>query len=149
MALITKEQYARRNENASKRMIENSKNDLLTKEQHEAIALLCRARHELHSNQAHAITEDYRGLKQAIVTANIAICENKLAPMSFCPVDSSDYIDIDSLCEIEYEEDEYDSEYERISSELENLNSRIENYLRQIDAMYNTNYAPTGALRIF
>lgn len=149
MAHLTKDDYSRRNENAAKRMLENSKNDSLTEEQHEAISMLCTARHNLHSDKRHAIIEDYKGLKQAIVSANIAILESGIEPMNFVGTDSSDYIDIDSLNELDYEEEEYDSEYERISSELETLNSKIEKYLSEIDKSYNTNYAPTGAQRIF
>ena len=149
MAHLSTDDYSRRNENAAKRMIENSKNEALTKEQHEALSMLCTARHELHSDKRHAIIEDYKGLKQAIVIANIAIMESGIESMSFVGTDSSDYIDIDSLNEIEYEEDEYDVEYERISGELELLNSKIENYLSAIDSKYNTNYAPTGGQRIF
>lgn len=149
MAHLTKEDYSKRNENAAKRMLENSKNDSLTEKQHEAISMLCTARHELHSNKRHAIIEDYKGLKQAIVSANIAILESGIKPMDFVGTDSSDYIDIDSLNEIEYTEDEYESEYERISNELEELNEKIENYLSEIDSKYGTNYAPTGAQRVF
>ena len=149
MAHLTKEQYNRRSENAAIRMAKNAENTSLTEEQHDALSMLCTARHELHSDKRHAITEDYKGLKQAIVTANIAISESGLQYMNFVGIDNSDYIDIDSLNEIEYEEDEYDSEYERISNELENLNTKIENYLSEIDSKYGTNYAPTGAQRIF
>ena len=149
MAHLTKEDYSRRNENAAKRILENSKNDSLTEEQHEAISMLCTARHELHSNKRHAIIEDDKGLKQAIVFANVAILKSGIEPMNFVGTDSSDYIDIDSLNELDYEEEDYDSEYERISSELETLNSKIEKYLSEIDNSYNTNYAPTGAQRIF
>jgi len=149
MSICSKEQYSRRNENAAKRMAENAKNISLTEEQHEALSVLCTARHELHSNKHHAIIEDYNGLKQALVTANIQIQESCLEPMNFVGTDSSDYIDIDSLNEIDYEEEDYANEYERISSELEDLNLKIEKYLFDIDKKYNTNYAPTGALRNF
>lgn len=149
MAYLTKEQYRRRNENAANRMIKNAENTSLTEEQHYAISNLCTARHELHSNKRHAIIEDYKGLKRAIVSANRAILESGIEPMNFVPTDSSDYIDIDSLNELDYEEEEYNSEYERISGELELLNNKIEKYLFEIDSKYNTNYAPTGAQRIF
>ena len=149
MAYLTKEQYSRRNENAANRMAKNAENTALTEEQHEAISNLCTARHKLHSNMRHAIIEDYNGLKKAIVNANVAIYECGLTPMSFIGTDRSDYIDIDSLNEIEYTKEEYDSEYERISNELEKLNSKIEDYLSEIDSKYSTNYAPTGAQRMF
>lgn len=148
MAHLTKEQYSRRNENASNRMVKNAENTALTEEQHESLSNLCTARHKLHSDKRHAVVEDYNGLKKAIVDANVAIYECGLTPMSFVGTDSSDFIDIDSLNEIEYSEDEYDSEYERISNELEKLNSKIEHYLSEIDSKYGTNYAPTGVQRI-
>ena len=150
MAYLSKEQYSRRNENAAKRMVENAKNIALTEEQHEALAELCSARHDLHSNKRQVIIDDYNNYKQNIVYANIKLLESGLIPMYFVGTDESDYIDIDSFSEFELQDDEnFDDEYFRISEELEDLNSKIEAYLSEIDKTYNTNYAPTGAQRIF
>lgn len=149
MGFLNKNEYSKRRENAYKRYISNSENDSLTSEQHEAIQHLCTARHNLHSNKKHAIIDDYNGLKQAIIEANVAIKLSGLTPMSFVGTDTIDYVDIDSLNELDIEEEDYDDNYIRISGELEDLNSKIEEYLGNIDKTYNTNYCPSGKQRKF
>lgn len=149
MGFLNKNEYSKRRENAYKRYISNSENDSLTSEQHEAIQHLCTARHNLHSNKKHAIIDDYNGLKQAIIEANVAIKLSGLTPMSFVGSDIVDYVDIDSLNELDIEEEDYDDNYIRISGELEDLNSKIEAYLGNIDKTYNTNYCPSGKQRKF
>ena len=158
MGHLNKYQYSYRNESASRRVIENSRNSALTDEQHEALSNLCKARHELHSNIDSCIINDCHGYKKELIVCNIAIGESGLSDMSFIPSDITDYIDIDDFqCLYEIEtvpEDEmekqnwYDDNYSRIYSELELLNSNIEKFLREIDVKYGTNYCPTGNLRI-
>jgi hypothetical protein len=147
MAHLTKTQYFLRNENAAKRMQENAKVETLTELQHDALANLCTARHNIHSNMKHIIISDENGYKQSIITCNADLLERGLTPMSFVGTDMSDYIDIDSISEIG--EDDYEEDYERISVELEKLNKKIENYLSEIDNKYGTSYCPTGKQRIF
>ncbi len=150
MAKLTKDQYMKRSENAAKRMVESAKNDLLTQEQHDALAFLCSARHELHSNIGSVAQNDENGLKQAIITANYLLIDSGLKPMSFVGTDESDYIDIDSIDELHEvgESVDLDEDLARIISEIENLNSKIEGYLSEIDEKYFTNYCPTGAQRV-
>lgn len=158
MARLTKEQYSRRRENAAIRMAKNAENTALTEEQHEVLRRLCAKRHDIHSNKNSVIKDNTREFK-SLIEINIELEENSIDTMSFIPTDKSDYIDIDDF-EVLYEivqipEDEeerqnwFDDNYTRISRELEELNSKIENYLSEIDAKYGTNYAPTGAQRIF
>ena len=158
MSHLTKYQYDNRRENAAARMIKNSGNPALTEEQHEALTALCSARHELHSNKRQVIINDFQGLKQHIIYVNISIRESGLKPMNFVGTDNSDYIDIDCIDELNYNNEEtycenhqnwYDNNYFRISDELETLNSKIESYLKEIDEKYKTNYTPSGELRIF
>lgn len=150
MGFLNKNEYSKRRENAYKRYISNSENDSLTSEQHEAIQHLCTARHNLHSNKKSVIIDDYEGLKQDIINANVGIKISGLTPMSFVGTDTIDYVDIDSLNELDIEdEEEYDDNYIRISGELEELNTKIEKYLANIDKTYNTNYCPSGKQRIF
>lgn len=149
MGFLNKNEYSKRRENAYKRYISNSENDSLTSEQHEAIQHLCTARHNLHSNKKSVIIDDYQGLKPDIIKANVAIKLSGLTPMSFVGTDTIDYIDIDSINELDIEEEEYDDNYIRISGELEELNNKIEKYLANIDKTYNTNYCPSGKQRKF
>ena len=61
MPLLSKDQYQRRAENAQKRMDEQKEVSSLTEEQHEAIAEVCRMRHELHCNQDSAYLTESTG----------------------------------------------------------------------------------------
>ena len=159
MAKLNKEEYSRRNENAARRMAANSKISTLTQDQNNALANICKARHELHLNIENVIKSDLFNYKQNIVNANVLINESGVDPMDFVGTDNSDFIDIDSIEEAkEFDEvdiddedyqDWYDSTYNRIHQELEKLNKDIEEYLKQIDVKYLTNYAPTGSQRIF
>jgi hypothetical protein len=150
MAYLSKDQYSRRNENAAIRMQSNKSINSLTEEQHDALAFLCSARHNLHSQKDRAIESIENGLVQAIVFANVQIKESGLKAMSFVGTDVSDFIDIDTIDILDIDgDDEYDDEYNRISNDLEQLNDKIEKYLSEIDSKFGTNYAPTGLLRNF
>ena len=154
MAYLNKKQYDYRREKAAERMQKNAEINTLTEEQHELIANLCTARHELHSNKP--IIEDHQGLKNNLLKINDEIRKVGLEPMNFIGFYSDgDYIDIDEINELERDNEDndkkqewYDSNYERISSELEDLNTKIEKYLLEIDKKYGTNYCPTGLLRM-
>lgn len=164
MGKLSKKQYEKRNENAAIRMEKNKDIEALTEEQHEALAELCKARHDFHSNFAQIVIRDENRIKDSLILVNQHIKESGLEPMSFIP-DSTfdgDYIDIDTIDDLydylyeigkkvkdEDYRDWYDSNYYRIWDELESLNNKIENYLREIDSIYGTNYSPTGAYRIF
>ena len=51
MSILSREVYERKQAYANKRNRANAEIDTLTEEQHEALAELCRIRHELHCNQ--------------------------------------------------------------------------------------------------
>jgi len=161
MAKLDKNAYYGKMIYAGKKMAENKEIETLTEEQHDALSQMCSARHELHTNMDRTTKgseSDYLG---RIIEANRALEESALLPIGGIPTDTADYIDIDSIRELEDlgeapsrdDEDEwqewYDAEYSRIYDELSELNEKIEKYLEQIDAEHGTHYAPTGASRIF
>jgi len=158
-AYLNKDIYDRKREYAATRMIKNKENASLTDEQHDALINLCTVRHRLHTNMDKVVKSDNEGIKNKLILANIQLNENKITPMDFIPLDTSDYIDIDTidlLYEIEQipenEEEKqewYDDNYYRIYNELSNLNNKIEEYLKKIDEKYGTNYCPTGLSRKF
>lgn len=161
MAKLDKNAYYGKMIYAGKKMAENKEIETLTEEQHDALSQMCSARHILHTN-IDRITkgseQDYLG---NIIEANGTLKKSALPIIEGIPTDTIDYIDIDSIGELEDlgeapsrdDEDEwqewYDAEYSRIYDELENLNKTIEKYLEQIDTERGTHYAPTGASRIF
>ena len=146
---------------AGKKMAANKEIQTLTEEQHDALSQMCSARHELHTNMdriTRGTEKDYLG---NIIEANGTLKKSALPIIDGIPTDTADYIDIDSIRELEDlgevpsrdNEDEwqewYNAEYHRIYDELENLNKTIEKYLEQIDIEHGTHYAPSGASRIF
>ena len=162
MAILNQYQYDYRRESAARRAHDNEQiamNSGMTEEQAELISELCFLRHELHSNIDSIVKSDDSNFKQKLIELNEKIRESDLDYMTFIPAYHDDYIDIDDIESlrslndagaIEYNDNEdYDNEYHRIYSELEELNRAIENYLTKIDKKYNTNWAPTGALRIY
>lgn len=161
MAQLDKNAYYRKMIYAGKKMAANKEIQTLTEEQHDALSQMCSARHELHTNMdriTKGSEQDYLG---SIIEANGALGKSGLPIIDGIPTDTTDYIDIDSIRELEDlgeapsrdDEDEwqewYDAEYHRIYDELSKLNKKIEKYLEQIDAEHGTHYAPTGASRIF
>lgn len=156
---VSKEGYERKREWAARRMKENKKIKTLTETQHEALEELASIRHEIHSNKKSVIISDEQGLKKKLIKVNESLLNSGLTPMEFVPTSNEDYIDIDTIDELyeiedvpeddEEREDWYDENYMRISGELEDLNTKIEDYMRKIDAIYGTNYAPSGMSRVF
>jgi hypothetical protein len=97
MAILKYDDYQRRRENAAKRMIDNSKNENLTEEQHEALAELCKIRHEIHSNKKNVIISDDDNYKHKLIEINMKLVELGLPYMKFIPCGEGDYIDIDTI----------------------------------------------------
>lgn len=161
MTILDKNAYYGKMIYAGEKMAENKEIETLTEEQHDALSQMCSARHELHTNMdriTKGSEQDYLG---SIIEANSALEKSALPIIEEIPTDTVDYIDIDSIRELEDlgeapsrdNEDEwqewYDAEYSRIHDELSKLNQKIEKYLEQIDIEYGTHYAPSGASRIF
>jgi hypothetical protein len=162
MAYLNKDQYDYRRESAAKRGADSSEvavNNGMTEEQAELIVELCSLRHEFHCNIGRMGISDNTDIKDNLIRINGKIKESGIDYMKFIPTDKSDYIDIDTidlLIEIgeDIPEDDIErgewreKELERIYEELYVLHDKIESYIKDIDKKYNTNFAPTGALRI-
>lgn len=160
MARLSASEYEKRKANAELKMAKNALVLSLTEEQHDALATLCAARHNMHSSMDSCAKSTENGLLQDIIRANGEIRKAGLAPIPDIGTDDGDdFIDIDTIALArELENMDVDDEgystweeetYERIIEELESLNQTIEQYLAKIDAKYGTQYAPTGAQRIF
>lgn len=158
-AYYNKNIYDGKKEYAAAAMAKNKETQSLTDDQHDALSDLCSVRHELHTNTDSLIKSDEGGIKEKLISANIQLNQSGVPPMNFIPLDTSDYIDIDTidllyeLEEVPENEEErqiwYDDNYYRIHGELSNLNSKIEQYLSEIDKKYGTQYCPTGLSRKF
>lgn len=161
MAQLDKNAYYGKMIYAGKKMAANKEIETLTEEQHDALSQMCSARHELHTNIdriTKGTEKDYLG---DVIEANGMFKKSALPIIDGIPTDKSDFINIDSIRELEDlgeapsrdDEDEwqewYDAEYSRIHDELAELNRKIEKYLEQIDIEHGTYYAPSGASRIF
>lgn len=160
MAYLTKQQYDYRRESAANRMEKNKDAcNTLTEEQHEALARLCSARHDFHSNIDTCVKGEDSTYTDELINANADLVASGLPAIKGVPASFEDYIDIDTIALLyqlggipeddEEREEWYSTEYERIYGEYEDLNTVIEDYLREIDKTHGTHYAPTGALRVF
>lgn|SRR5574344_347741 len=168
MAYLNKERYEARQLNAEKRAKENSEkaqDSGMTQEQTQAITNLCRVRHLLHTNMDNIAKNDNNEIKKEIIRANKLLEESGLSYINSIPLNAEeDYIAIDTM-EERTNKDFYDDIpdiadekvfndwwqncYHEIYNQLEELNNTIERYIRDIDNIYNTHFAPTGALRIY
>lgn len=166
MSYLTQKQYDRRRENAAKR---NYRNELIasvngmTEKEAELVTELCSVRHEMHTNIDSLINDPSNTLiENKLITIYNRINATSLPKLSFGKYDRVDegYIDIENIQGL-YEYDDvpeqgtqawqnwYDENYSRIADDWENLNTIIENYLKEVDKIYDTSFAPTGALRAF
>ena len=161
MSKLTKDQYSRRNENAARRMTENTTVQTLTTEQHALLSNICSFRHELHSNQEDLFCcegSNYTPFWEQI--SNLSDRARQLS-LNGCPC-----IDIESLpSDHDYDYDEFwnmedwwtDDEDEDCRSYALNVvleaaqdyNKAVETFLSKIDEEHGTNYCPTGSTRIF
>jgi len=165
MAYLDKEAYDRKADYAGRRMAENAKIETLTEEQHDVLSWLCSLRHEMHSNQedfffnesgnygkfTDAVNDD-RDVQSINGQLNMA----KLPKIKW----TKDIYDYDTESEVyeledhsEYADDEWDELIDSKRREAlrfaESVNADIEEYLRKIDEEHGTEYAPSGATRIF
>lgn len=163
MAYLTKDQYNYRASAAAERMIENATNENLTERQHELLATICAKRHVFHCVDARDLyyeTRDYEYALNLIMPDSgedtfISLIESTgitgkvvdeiLDELAQCDREVS-YMDTVSLHEDE-DKTEYDviMDYGRL---IERVNTLVERFLGYVDDTCNTNYKPTGALRI-
>lgn len=163
MAYLNKDQYAYRRESAAQRNAKSAEIGMrngMTEEQAEAIAHLCSARHEMHSNIDRLVHDgESRFIAQSLQQANEEIHNSGLPRLTCLPLYDDDCIHIDDMELLTSydnppdDEDKfqnwYATNYERIYEEWSDLNDKIESYLREIDEKFSTSFAPTGKLRNF
>ena len=174
MAYLSKEQYEARERYAERKMSKNAEIETLTKEQHDALAAICRIRHYVHSSDFpkklfYAEYPQDEELWGFICGDRIdeLIKENNLPKWEWRGCDPCDYgcdwcLDWDMHNEVYFEnEADYEKRAEEIEDELrykylselydlvESWNKSIEAYLKEIDEQHGTEYCPTGRNRIF
>ena len=148
-----------RQESADKRMRQNRKVKSLTGEQHDALAYLCRVRHEMHAGQdAFFLTDDPRYAAFELLLGRDGNGElNRMLKDAGLPT-----IDIDTdifraetdKC-FKREDFDTDHDYEMARAQAfdasnrlaEKINFEIEEYLRGVDKKHGTDYCPTGEFR--
>ena len=136
-----------------KLMTENAEVETLTEEQHDALAELCRIRHNIHTsaesffnaesadhnelwNYIYSDTDQYGYINTLLVNNNLPTINFDINALDYCT--TSDYSDMGLS---------YDEALEEVCNMVEAVNEKIENYLRQIDKEHGTHYAPTGHAR--
>ena len=134
-------------------MEENAKNKALSSEQHEALALMCSQRHNLHCNIDNAIRVESSDFSELTNYFNsdrdnsfqaLAKIINQKIPLKI--PDAEDLIDENDFYYFgSYSS--YDKMKEKAYSQYEKINTKIEKFLSKIDKKYKTNYCPTGVLR--
>ena len=161
MAYYSKEVYEGKRRYAEKRNRRDAELiKTLTQEQHDALAQLAEARHEMHSNTDALIrgVDRRSDIEFELFQANTALEKAGLKPIKELPFEECDVreecctwiIDIDLLIEIdEFDEDRFDEIYYELSEKWAKINDIIEEYLRNIDDEHGTHYAPTGWGRFF
>lgn len=155
MGYLSKEEYERKRAYAERKMKQNSLIESLTEDQHEALADLCRIRHEIHSNpkgffNIESKVWDYidygdGGIINTILeNAGLEPIEFNIDPV--CYPSNFDYDDED-IWDGKYKD--LDDALKEIYTVVEEINNKIEEYLRIIDEAHGTKYCPTGLSRIF
>ena len=144
------ELYEKRRENADRRYLENKKITSLTEEQHDVLADLCTIRHDIHCSwRSMYLSESgcnlYSQLMELVEEIkNINLGKISIPEPENIPGDEDRYIGL-----IEDTDEAEDENYEKFCDIMEEINTKIEEFLRKIDNNHGTNYAPTGAHRIW
>lgn len=166
MSYLTQAQYYYRRESAAQTMTANREScDTLTEEQHDALAEVCRMRHELHGDSRSLYASEssnhdrwiaWLGCDESDENGKI----NDVLVSAGLPRISAIAVPCDIPCDgYEADEDEVDEDGcitdEALSARLadvgrfaESVNTRIEKYLKEIDTVHGTSYCPSGALRV-
>lgn len=132
---LPKEVYEKRKEYVEKVMSNNKKIDILTEEQHDALAELCKRRHRLHSS---LITiKNVQRFYNHLTKINNQLKESGMSLiMEFVPEEINN---LGPEIKQQLKENQF--------KHLLKLHDKIEKYLKKIDKAYGTNYCPTGYLR--
>lgn len=146
-------------------MRENASIDTLTEEQHSALSALARIRHEIHTNYIRSFEHNSDVEKyiddESSSCVNILLKDAHLDPIDFnVSIEDipSDYDYFEFLSKDERNEWDEKGGYSAWKEESgifndfcniwENINDKIETYLREIDKIHGTNYAPSGMARL-
>ncbi len=137
-------------------MAENAENEALTEEQHEALAWLCRFRHEWHTSMDalfNTESAEYDSLWPEYEQINEKLSASGLDTISGLP-DIADFgCSEDYWCcgDFPTYDDWIDKSgaYENFCDMHNDVNNIIERYLQSIDKKYGTSYCPSGATRLY
>ena len=171
MAILTKEEFDKRNENAAKRNAENTNiavENGLPCEIGETLEWLCNRRHWFHCLDVESVYNsesfEYGNFYHFVQKEDDEII--KLEEYFNKPVFSVSQLTIEALptdydwneClddeekENIYDDDEEKYRLESLSKIMDfknNINNQIEKFLADVDVQYKTHYAPTGNQRIY
>lgn len=171
MAILTKEQFAKRRENAARRNAENTEKAIingLPREIGETIEWLCNRRHWFHCLDVESVynseSTEYGNFYHFLQKEDDEII--KLEEYFQKPVFIVSQLTIEALpTDYDWSQCLDDEEKENIYNDNEeeyrleslnkimdfknNINNQIEKFLNDIDAQYKTHYAPTGNQRIY
>ena len=155
MGYVNKEGYERKREYAARKHAEQKENcNTLTEDQHDVISWLCGVRHYIHThmeayyNSEHSdhctlynyIYGDSR-INAELVRVGLPVIQWTID--EFDTISDFDYYE--GLTDFEDCETAKEAAYTQISI----LHNQIEDYLYSIDKKHHTEYAPTGATRIY
>ena len=171
MAHFTKEEYEYKREYAENRFDENAQiaqEKGMTDEQVDAIAIICRIRHDIHSGDRMSMFFNTSDSLEKAEDIEELIAETELPSIEWAHnyiIDCVSIIDYDELMAADEKEkweakaekmgyqtgvdcwmnqtDVYDDFYEMV----EDFNSDIEKWLKIIDNQYGTSFCPTGIAR--
>jgi len=169
MSYLSQADYAHRDQNARLRMQDNAEITTLTPDQHEALATLCATRHWLHClsgdvlyntehpeyDQVSELVTDITGEGEATIIDLIEATQIQYDTTKIKEyMNQIELMDNDAMHEGLEEADE-DTQNEMIytaksaySTVLNEINNEIERFLKLVDREHETNYCPTGALRV-
>lgn len=166
MAYFSKEVYERKREWVARRAEANKSIKTLTEAQHDAIAEICSIRHDLHCNSKYAFISEsamYREFDFYPSEWEYEDCDlvkiiksNNLPDIKFTTTRTYDnwLSDYDWNEDGEYDMDENEDEYydaykeafEKTMETLNQLDDDVRRYLKMLDEMFGTDYAPSQPL---
>ncbi len=153
MGVLSKEAYEGKQRYAERKQAEIKANcDSLTPEQHDALADICRIRHEIHCNMESVFNSESAFADRFNTYIDHEI--NDILKAASLPAivwsHSIEEIEDDScyyagITDFDCVEDAQ----EACLSIVADLHNAIEKYLANIDKQHGTEYCPTGATRIY
>ena len=131
------------------RMMQNAANESLTPAQHNALMILTKYRHDMHTNACRFFADDTvetvkvrRFLSGPMETMLKSAGLPPLVVDNFLLMPDQSYAD-----QLGLTGEFLETAKKTCESQIESLNSVIEDYLRNIDRTYGTWYCPTGSQR--